>query len=227
MNEEQMNPNFAPTPQNIPPAGPYQQSQSFHVQPAKKRLPIKLIIIILVIALIVVLLYFRGLFIAAIVNGTPISRLEVVRMLEKQSGKTTLDSLIAEKLVLGEAKKRGITIGKEETNKEIANIETQVSAQGNTLEAVLLLQGITREDFEAQITLRQTAEELITDQLQVTDEEITQYIKEFKVEIPKGSEAEFTEQIRNELKGQKFSKKIQELINSLRAQAEIIYVTAY
>ncbi|TSC79811.1 MAG: parvulin-like peptidyl-prolyl isomerase [Parcubacteria group bacterium Gr01-1014_29] len=228
MNEEQTNINPAPAPENTPPTGQYQQSQPSHEQPAKPRLPIKRIVTILIIALIVALLYyFRGVFIAATVNGTSISRLEVLRMLEKQSGKTALDSLIAEKLVLGEAKKRGISVSKEETYKEIAGIERQVSAQGNTLEAVLSLQGITREDLEAQITLRQTAEKLIADQLQVTDEEIRQYIKEFKVEIPAGKEAEFTEQIRNELKAQKFSQKIQELITSLRGQAQINYFTDY
>lgn len=228
MNEEQTSTSPAPAPENIPSTGPYQQSQSFHEQPAKPRLSIKRIITILVIALIVILLYyFRGIFIAATVNGTPISRLEVVRMLEKQSGKTTLDSLIVEKLVLGEAKKRSISVSKEETDKEIAGIETQVSAQGNTLEAALSLQGITREDLEAQITLRQTAEKLIADQLQVTDEEIQQYIQEYKVEIPKDKEVEYTEQIRNELKAQKFSQKIQELITSLREQAQINYFTDY
>ena len=41
----------------------------------------------------------RGAFIAAAVNGRPISRFKVIRELEKRQGMTTLDGLITEELI--------------------------------------------------------------------------------------------------------------------------------
>ena len=78
----------------------------------------------LIILFIILLLYFfKGLFIAAIVNGEPITRLSVVKELEKQSGKATLDNLITKKLILQEAKKRNVQVTKADLDSEIKKIE--------------------------------------------------------------------------------------------------------
>ncbi len=52
------------------------------------------------------LYYFRSAFVAATVNGQPISRLSLVRELEKQGGKQAMDSLITKTLIDQEAKKK-------------------------------------------------------------------------------------------------------------------------
>ena len=48
----------------------------------------------------------RGLFVVALVNGEPISRIEVIKALEKQGGKATLDSLVTKKLIAQEARSK-------------------------------------------------------------------------------------------------------------------------
>src|SRR6185437_15716292 len=65
-------------------------------------------LIIIIILLGAAIYYFRGLFVAAVVNGQPISRLEVVQQAEKQSGKQTLDTLVRDALIEQEANKEGI-----------------------------------------------------------------------------------------------------------------------
>ena len=56
--------------------------------------------------LVIALAYgFVKMFVAAYVNGRLISRLSVVRELEKQGGKKTLDALIIKSLIAQEAKK--------------------------------------------------------------------------------------------------------------------------
>ncbi|MCX6226981.1 MAG: hypothetical protein NTV01_19900 [Bacteroidia bacterium] len=84
----------------------------------------KTAIIILVIIAIGALAYFcKGLFIVATVNGSPISRLTVIRELEKTSGKSLLDSLITEKLIQNEADAKKITVSSDEINVEIKKLK--------------------------------------------------------------------------------------------------------
>ena len=106
----------------------------------------------LVIAIILTALYFfRGLLIAATVNGQPISRFSVISALEKQSGKQTLESIIVKTLILQEAKKQNIAISKSDLDQEIKKIEAEVSSQGQNLDQLLLAQGMSRKDLTEQI----------------------------------------------------------------------------
>ena len=57
------------------------------------------IIIAVIIILAALVYYYKGLFIAATINGSPITRLAVIKELEKASGKQALDSLITKKLI--------------------------------------------------------------------------------------------------------------------------------
>ena len=57
-----------------------------------------LILVIFLILVGIALYLGKSLFIAAIVGGRPITRLELVKELEKQSGKETLDNLVTKNL---------------------------------------------------------------------------------------------------------------------------------
>src|SRR4051812_42694523 len=61
------------------------------------------------VVLLLVLYFAKGLFIAAVVNGMPISRFEVIHQLEKSNGKAALDALVTRKLIADAAKKAGVT----------------------------------------------------------------------------------------------------------------------
>src|SRR5690349_4974212 len=68
------------------------------------------VLLVVIIALGALLYYARGVFVAAVVNGQPISRLSVVREAEKQSGKQSLETIIRNTLVEQEAKKLNVTV---------------------------------------------------------------------------------------------------------------------
>src|SRR5258706_5499792 len=68
------------------------------------------ILIIFLLALGALLFYGRGIFVAAVVNGQPISRLAVVKDAEKQSGKTSLETIIRNTLIEQEARKAKVTV---------------------------------------------------------------------------------------------------------------------
>ena len=185
-------------------------------------------IIIAVLILLGVLGYaFKGLFIAATVNGSPISRLAIVQKLEKASGQKLLDSLITEKLIQNEANAKKIVVSDDEVNTEIKKIQDQITAQNSTLDAALAAQGMTMDDLKEQIMIQMEVEKLVADKINVTDEEIAQYITDNKVSIPEGQEAVTKDQIKSDLRDQKLNQEATALITALKAKAKISYFVKY
>ena len=194
----------------------------------KIKISIKTAIIIAVIILAGALIYiYKGLFIAVIVDGSPISRLTIIRNLEKASGKNLLDSLITEKLIQNEVNAKGVIVSNDELNARIATIQDQIAAQGSTLDAALASRNMTIEELRKQIVLQIEVEKLIADKINITDEEVTQYIKDYAISIPKGQEATTTAQIKDDLKNQKIGAEADTLITALRSQANIRYFINY
>ena len=207
-------------------------TQEYQQKADKKSIKIKIsiktvIIIVVIIALGVLAYVYKGLFIAATVNGSPISRLAIIQELEKASGKDLLDSLIIEKLVQNEANAKKIIVSNDEINGEIKKIEDQIVAQGATLDAALAAQGMSMEDLKKQIIFQKEVEKLVVDKINVTDEEVAQYIKDNQVSIPEGQEAATNDQVKNELRNQKLNTEAQALISDLKAKAKIRYFVNY
>ena len=162
--------------------------------------------------------YFKGQFIAAMVNGRPIWRWTLVRELERQAGEQILDSLITKILILQEAKKQKITISNAEINQEIKEIEEKMTAQGQSLDQVLGLQGMTREALEEQIQISQIAEKVLGQDIEVTEEEVDNYFEENKDYLPENTSRE---EVKEQLKQQKIGEKFQTWVQSLRDGAQI------
>jgi len=174
------------------------------------------------------LFFAKGLFIAATVNGNPISRLSVVRELEEHSGKQALESLIQRKLIEAELNKKGITITQEEIDIELKRIEGQVVSQGETLKDVLVAQGMTEEQLREQVAVQKKLEKLLADKTQVSDEELNAYIENNKITPPEGVKIEdFRKQLSDQLKQQKFSQEAQKWISDLTTNAKIRYYVNY
>ncbi len=202
-----------------------------HRQKADKKsmkIGVKTAIIIAVVIIIGALAYaYKGLFIAATVDGSPISRLTVIQELEKASGKSLLDSLINEKLIQNEVSAKKIVVSDDEINSEIKTIGDQVAAQGNTLDAALAAQGMSIDDLKKRITIQKELEKLVADKINVTDEEVAQYIKDNEISIPEGKEAAIAGQIKNEIRNQKLNTEAQTLITDLKSKAKIQYFINY
>jgi hypothetical protein len=192
------------------------------------KVSLKTVIIIAVVIILGILAYFaKGLFIAAMVDGSPISRLAIIRQLEKASGKSLLDALITEKLIQNEAKTKGIKVSDDEINGQISAIRDQLVTQGSTLEATLAAHNMTMEDLRREIILGKEEEKLLADKITVSDDEVAQYIKDNSLTIPKGQEATATAQIKDEIRNQKLSTAGNDLITTLKSQAKIRYFVNY
>lgn len=194
----------------------------------KKPKPLVIAIVVAVILVIVALFFAKGLFVAATVNGSPISRLSVIQELEKQGGKQALEAIIDKKLIETELNKQKMSATKEEIDAEIDKIKTQVAAQGGTLEMALAQQGMTEEKLREQITIQKKLEKLLAEKVAVTETEIDTYIKASKAIPPKDVKMEdFRKQISDQLKQQKFQKEAQKWVSDLTASAKIKYYVNY
>lgn len=185
------------------------------------------IIIIVVIALLVLAYLYKGLLIAATVNGSPISRLSVIHTLEKDSGKDLLDSLIQEKLIQQEAKVKNIIVTNDQIDAEIKKVEAQLAAQGQTLSTALANKNITLAEYRNRVILQKDLEGILADKIIVTDQEVAQYIKDNKISVTKGEEATINEQVKTQLQNQKLNKEADALITDLKAKANIQYFVKY
>lgn len=188
----------------------------------------KLIIIVsIIIALGILAWLAKGLFVVALVDGSPISRTSIVQKLEKEAGKNLLESLVIEKLIQNEAKIKQITISDEEINAEIKKIETQITSQGDTMDNALAAQNMTIDDLKEQIVTQKELEKLLADKVVVSDEEVAKYIADNQVPMTAGQEATINEQIKTELRNQKLSGEAQTFIASLKTKAKIQYWVNY
>lgn len=188
----------------------------------------KVLIIVASAILVLVLAYLaKGFFVAALVNGQPISRWSVISTLEKESGKDLLESLIVEKLIAAEAKAQKLEVADAELEAEIKKIEEQITAQGGELNEALAQQGMTLEILQKQILLQKQVEKLLADKVAVTDEEVSQYITDSQTVIPDGQESSVREQIKSQLANQKLNMEAPSYIEELKAKAKIKYFVNY
>jgi len=210
------------------PLNAQEDQQKIDEKSIRIKISVKTTIIIAVIIAVGALAYFyKGLFVAATVDGSYISRLTIIQELEKASGEDLLDSLIVKKLIQNEVNAKKIVVSDDEINGEIKRIEYQIMAQGSAIDAALAAQGMSMEDLEKQIVLQKQVEKLVADKINVTDEEVSQYIKDNTISIPEGQEAMIIIQIKDELRNQKINAEADVLITALKSQANIRYFVNY
>lgn len=170
----------------------------------------------------------KDLFIAATVNGYPVSRLEVVRELEKQGGEQVLESLVNEKIILQEARKANITITDEDVNAKVNQFKEQLSAQGQEYNAILEAQGVSEADFKKQVEIQVYLEKMLADKTTVTEEEIKTFLEENTAYMPEGlSDEEKRNMAMEELKQQKLSTEFSNWLTEAKANAKVNYFVEY
>jgi len=192
---------------------------------AKKQKTVKIFLYAFIILIAAGLIFLgRKLFFAASVNGQLISRLSVIRELEKQGGKNILDTIIIKTLINQEAKKRNISVSEKEVDAELAKIEKNISSQGATLDALLEQQGMTKNDLADEIKVQLLVTKMTGSNVLVTNKEIDDYLASQKDQ----STPELTkDQAKAAIKQQKLQEKVQTFVADLKAKAKINYFIEY
>lgn len=172
--------------------------------------------------------FLKSFFIVAMVNGRPISRLRVIKELERRQGLAILDSLISEDLVRQEANKKGIKINPADTADEIKSIEDSLKAQNTTIDQALASQGMTVKDLEKNIEMQKMIEVLLADKTAVTDEEVQKYIDDNKTSYPEGTNMDQVKSlVKQQLVQQKVATGFQTWMDALRKASKINILVKY
>lgn len=183
------------------------------------------VLIVLVIVFLILLGYrYRSALFVATVNGQPLSRISYYLELEKQGGKTALDAIVTKTLILQEAAKRKVSVSDEEITGEVKKIEDNLSKQGQNLDQVLDLRGLTRQDLNEQIRLQKLIEKMAVVNISVSEKEIDEFLSSNQDAF---SQTEQDNEVRNSVKEQirqqKTSEAIQKFIENLQKNAKINY----
>lgn len=183
----------------------------------------KLYIIGAVIITAILLFVFKSLFVAALVNGSPISRLSVIQLLEKQAGKKALDSIVTKTLILQEAQKQNINVSQQDINSEMKKVEDNFKSQGQSFDDILKSQGLSRGDLEEQIKLQKIVTKMAGN-ITVSDKDIDDYIEKNKESLSEATDqAKLKEDVKAQLMDQKTQEKIQSIVQNLQQKAKILY----
>lgn len=187
-----------------------------------------LILAIIVIVLIVVIYFGKGLVVAALVNGQPVSRLSIIHDLEQQSGKAALDAVETRMLVFQEADKKHITVTDKEVDAEIARIKTQFQSQGQNLDQLLATQGLTQDKFRDEVKVQLLVTKILGDQVKVTDKEFNDFLAKNKDLLTNEKDQNAAKvALRQQMVQQKLAQKYQEWIVTVKKNAKIQTFVSY
>lgn len=187
-----------------------------------------IILAITVLALAALLVIFRNLFVAAVVNGQPISRLSVVREAEKQSGSQVLNMLVRNKLIEQEATKQNVTVSDKEVDDQIKKLEGNLQKQGQKLDQALKMQGMSREDLRKIIKLDQMVSKMVGKDIKITDKQVADYIEKNKDALPQGQdEAQLKTSVKEQLRQQQLNEKVRSWLEKLQKDAKIDKLVNY
>lgn len=177
-------------------------------------------VVVLVLGLLILGLAKRSYFIAAMVNGQPITNFELQRKLNDQFRSQALGQLVDEKIVKDEARKRGVVVSPAEVETKVAEIEKNFGGK-DVLDSLLTQQGQTRESLRKNLLLQVMIEKMYGGEASVSAEEIEAFISQNQQQLSTNS-AEAYKQAADNLKqqklGQLFSQKFQELKQNAKIQ---------
>jgi foldase protein PrsA len=170
----------------------------------------------------------KSFFVAALVNGKPVTRLALIKNLEKTGGKQALDNLITQELIMQEARKENITVTDQEVQAEIESLSKDLESQGSTLDATLATEGISKQDLEKNIRIRKTVQMLLASEVAVSDEEVKKYFDENKETYGKEAKYEdLKDSIKKELEQGKLASEFQKWYEKLQTESDIKYFVTF
>lgn len=174
----------------------------------------------IILGLILLATYKKSWFIATMVNGSPITNLELQMRLNEQFRTQTLNQLINEKIILGEAAKNNASVSKAEVDKKIQEVETSLGGT-QSLDSILASQGQTRESIKQQIKLQLAIEKLYLKESTISAQEVDKFLETSRDQLKATDSASQIKEAENLLKQQKLSQIFSEKFQALRQQAKI------
>lgn len=176
--------------------------------------------LLLAVGLALLIIFKRSWFVAAIVNGSPITNFELQTKLNQQFKSQVLNQLIEEKIILSEAQKMNAIPTAQEIETKITEIETQVGGK-ETFESLLVQQGLTRTSLKERFKTQLSMMKLYENEATVSAQEVAQYLEQNKDTLTSTDSAQLEKDAREAIKNQKLSGIFSEKFQELRTKAKI------
>lgn len=180
----------------------------------------KILVVVVVAVLLVLGFYKKDWLVAATVNGSPITTLELMSRMSRDYKAQALDQVISEKIILAEAKNKGVQINKQEVDGKLSEVEQKFGGQ-ESFSKLLAQQGQTRDGFKEQVLLQLIVEKLYSNEATVSAEEVDSFIKESASSLQATDSAKQKEEAENVLRQQKLSQIFSQKFQELKQQAKI------
>lgn len=177
-------------------------------------------IILLIVGLLLLAMYKKNWFVAAIINGTPVTNLELQIKLNQQFRSQTLNQLINEKIILDEARKNNAIPTEAEIDQKIAQVETSVGGK-DTLNSLLAQQGQTRSSLRDQVRVQLAITKLYENEATISAQEVDKFLETNKSQLRATDSAAQRKEAEDLLKQQKLSQIFNQKFQDLRQTAKI------
>lgn len=177
-------------------------------------------LILLVVGILLLAMFKKSWFVAAMVNGMPITNLELQAKLNQQFRSQIINQMINEKIILDEARKNNSTAQEEEIDKKISDLEASVGGK-DTLDSLLTQQGQTRTSLREQIRIQLAITKLYEKQASVSAEELANFLKQNKDQLKATDSASQEKEATEALKQQKLSQIFTQKFQDLKQKADV------
>lgn len=190
--------------------------------PPPQKFPTKyLYLIVALLALSALVLANKGMLVAAVVDGRPIFRWELNRVLVDRYGKQTLEGMVSEALIASESRKQGVVVPPAEVAVREEEIVKGLGG-GMSLEEILKIQGLSKDEFDRQITMQLTVQKLLGKDLTITEADLDNYIATNGAMLVATEEAALRAEARQAILDAHIGEKLQPWFNELKAKAKIL-----
>lgn len=180
----------------------------------------KFYLAVVVVGLLLLVFYKKSWFIAAMVNGTPITNWELQSRLNAQYRTQTLTQMINEKVITDEARKTNNLPTPAEIDQKITELENQVGGS-DALNSLLGQQGQTRDSLRQQIMLEIMITKLYGNEATVSAQEVDQFIQQNGSTLQATDSAGQRTEATNLLKQQKLTQIFNQKFQDLKTKADI------
>ena len=180
---------------------------------------------IILVALGILLLAFfkKPWFVAAVVNGMPITNLELQTKLNEQFRTQSLNQLVNEKIIMDEARKNAAIPNELEINNKLADLEKNVGGK-EALDTLLSQQGQTKISLRDQLRVQLAISklyDLYDKEASVSGDEVSKFIEQNKQLLRATDSAQQEKEAYDSIKNQKLSQIFSQKFQELRTKANI------
>ena len=187
-----------------------------------RKFPTKyLYLIVALLALSALVLANKSLLLAAVVDGKPIFSWELNRVLVDRYGKQTLEGMVSEALITSEAKKQSVVVPPTEVSAREEEIVKGLGG-GMNLEEILKIQGLSKDEFDRQITMQLTVQKLLGKDLTITEADVDNFIASNRATLVATEEAALRVEAKQAILDAHIGEKLQPWFNELKSKAKIL-----